>query len=327
MYKLSENLKNKLDDRQEAAQSHLLSQFVVVPHWKYEMKLCRPAMERQPFFIDCLTKPEEEIMTTRRLEAGDVISLERPYSQLLSRTHIYERCTYCLTNRKYLSMIPCGHCSSAMFCNLYCYKMATKMFHGIECSCIDGLFNFLPDCMYLGLRTALISLNECNGSLEEYRCMLMRCFRNDDDSFEVNATSSNQSFNEMVFVIIHNMVRTYQFSLPHHIATAVLMKKLRSKFQSIFDQDPNTAIVLSTSIFHLIQVSMEHGIQLEETAFSSGDGVGNDITIYGCGLFPFASNFTFSCSPNVLFLNNNGIMAGIALHPIYKDTEIRPGLM
>lgn len=327
-HKLSNCLKSKLDDRQQAATTHTrTSKLVPKPFPMYDMRLCRPPMERQPFFINCLTKKVSgEIVTNEPLVTGDVISLEKPYSQLLSQSHIYERCTYCLTNKKYLSMIPCMLCSSAMFCNPFCYTMAQKIFHSFECSMIDGLYHFLPDTMYLGLRTVFVSMNECNGSLNGYRNMLRRCFNDKTNSFYINTISSDRSFNEMVFSIIHNLSRSSTFLMQHHLATAVLMKKLKAI--SVFNRDPKFDTVLSTAIFHMIRVSIEKSIVLEETAFNGDiDSVGNDLTIYGCGLFPFASNFTLSCAPNVLFINTNGVISGIALHPIRSDEVIQPGIM
>lgn len=327
---LPDFLNLKLDRRQQAATSNLLSKLVLDPYRASNMKLCKPPMPRQPFFINCLTKESRsnQISTTVPLMAGEVISLEKPYSQILRQSHVYERCTYCLTNKKFMSMIPCRFCSSAMFCNQYCYGMAQKIFHGFECSIIDGLFHFLPNSMYLGLRTVFIALNECNGQLDEYKNMLKRCFDDDGmDSFEIDATTNDRSFNEMVFLIIHNLKRSFTFSMQQYLATAVLMEKLNSKFRAVFNDDRDFHIVLSTSIFHMFQVSTENSILLEETAFTAGDGVGNDLTIYGCGLFPFASNFRPSCAPNVLFLNDNGLCSGVVLRPIKANEAIVPGIM
>lgn len=178
--------------------------------------------------------------------------------------------------------------------------------------------------MYLGLRTVFISLDECNGSSDEYRNMLRRCYENEADSFDVNATSSSRSFNEMVFCIVHNLERSFAFSMQHHLATAVLMRRLKSSEH--FDHDKSFELVLSTAIFHMIQVSMENSVLLEETAFAGSDE-GNDLTIYGCGLFPFASNLKLSCAPNVLLLNNNGSLSGVVIRPIKSGGVISAGMM
>lgn len=326
-YGLPDHLISKLNERQRKAVKNLLLKHVLEPCRTNYLKLCRPSMPRQPFFINCLTKESDQIFTREPLSAGDVISLEKPYSQILRQSHIYERCTYCLTNKKYMSMVPCMDCSSAMFCDQYCYGMAKAIFHGFECSIIDGLFDFLTDSMYLGLRTVFIALNKCHGLLDEYENMLKRCYRDDDtDSFEINTKSSEQGFDEMVFLIIHNLKRSFSFSMEQHLATAVLMEKLEPQFRHIFNDDQRFGIVLSTSIFHMLQVSTENSIMLEETA-STGDGVGNDLTIYGCGLFPFASNFRPSCAPNVLFININGLFSGIVIRPIKANHAIVPGIM
>lgn len=320
-YKLPEYLKVKLDQRQEAAVTHLLSKLVVKPKCTYDMRMCRPTIARQPFFINCLSQKSNQIFTNEPLLAGDVISLERPYSQILRQSHIYERCTYCLTNKKYLSMIPCKRCTSAMFCSQFCYLC----FHSIECPIIDGLYYLLPEFMYLGLRTVLVTLTEC-GTTDEYRKLLLRCFSNGAESFDINTTTTNRTFQEMVFLIIHNLNRSWSFSLQHHLATAVLMEQLKLNSKPILDIDRNLEELLSTSIFHMIQVSMENSVLLEETALTS-NCVDDDVTIYGCGLFPFASNFNFSCAPNVLFVNCSGIFSGIVIRPIKAGESILPSIM
>lgn len=112
----SERLEKKLSLRQTKAQYALLTRGYIPPKENI-LELKRPANESQPFFVNCLSKQDESIITSKVLYAGDVVSSEKPYCRILSQSHIYERCTYCLTNKNYLSMISCRNCSSAMFCN------------------------------------------------------------------------------------------------------------------------------------------------------------------------------------------------------------------
>lgn len=321
-YLLPDRIKLKLDQRQQAAVTQFLSKYVT--YNDYKPKLCRPPMQRQPFFIDCLTKQSNQILTKEALAAGDIISLETPYSQVLAHSHIYERCTYCLTNKKFMSMIPCLHCTSAMFCNQKCYTLAQKLFHHFECPIIDGLFYFLPDSMYLGLRTVFININHCKCSPYEYRDMLERCQNNDNDPFHMNIRTGNRSNNEMVFSIIHNMSRSFSYSTRHYMAVTILMNKLTS-YSGLGSDDPTFFMTLTMSILQMLQVSTENRILLEETDFT-GD-VGNDVTVYGCGLFPFGSTLKLSCAPNVLFLSCNGTLAGVVIRPIKPGLPILPGLM
>lgn len=325
-HKLPDKFKARVDHRQEAAVTHLLSKLAIEAKCTYNMKLCRPPRQRQPFLIDCLSKEYNLMLTKEALAAGDVISLEKPYCQILRSSHIYERCTYCLKNNKYMSMIPCTVCTSAMFCNQYCYEMARQFFHGFECCIIDGLYHFLPDFIYLGLRATLMTLSGCG--IVNYRRLLLKCFSKERDPFEVNVTKDNKIYQELIYLAIHNLKRSRSFSIQHHLATAVLMGQLTSNFRPLFDKNPGFKTILAASLFHMIQVSMENGVLLEETA-SVGDHVDDDddITIYGCALFPFGSTFKLSCAPNVLFVNRSGMLTGIVIRPIKAGEAIKPGLM
>lgn len=211
-----------------------------------------------------------------------------------------------------------------MFCNETCREMADKMFHRYECSIIDGLFDFLPESMHLGLRAVFTSLYECNGSMDEYFNRMMRCFENDSDPFDVDITQGN---NDKLFEIIYNLTRSFDFSMAHHVATVVVAEKLKSKFDWLFNCNDLIADMFSVSIFHMLQISQESGIPLEEIAFSNYGDVGNDVNVYGRGLFPFASSFKISCAPNVLLLNDNGTLVGFALRTIYANEAIVPGIM
>lgn len=56
---------------------------------------------------------------------------------------VYDYCSYCLTRTQVL--IPCHHCSKALFCSKYCMAKAVEKYHRIECPLMEYLVSLEPE--------------------------------------------------------------------------------------------------------------------------------------------------------------------------------------
>lgn len=93
----------------------------------------------------------------RILFVGDVIAIEKPFSKCIQNKSEYSRCANCL-KPNYLHLLPCGHCTRAMFCSESCRQQGWLRFHKYECKIIDGIFSLFNKIMVIAIRTALYSL-------------------------------------------------------------------------------------------------------------------------------------------------------------------------
>lgn len=87
----------------------------------YRPKLAYAANKKVPFIIDALKWQVSEelgrhVITERKLNAGDIIAFEEPYSTCIMPGFRYKRCANCLLERQHL-LIPCRSCTQTMFCS------------------------------------------------------------------------------------------------------------------------------------------------------------------------------------------------------------------
>lgn len=107
------------------------------------------------------------IVTTRNVEPGEILVIEKPYSTILMPEEIYTHCSHCL--QVHWAMIPCEFCIYAMYCSHKCKKEAYKQYHDVECT-VTG---YLLDLDYnkrslFSMRLAILALREA-GSIETLR--------------------------------------------------------------------------------------------------------------------------------------------------------------
>lgn len=139
-------------------------------------KLSYKRNERIPFIIDGLElktseKYGRQIVTTRPLKVGDVISIESPFLKVLNSNCTYNYCNFCL-NDNLMDLIPCEKCSSSMFCNEKC-KTAANSYHQYECTYLGALQKLGHH--YLALRSFFKALSIVDGSIEELETIFNEC--------------------------------------------------------------------------------------------------------------------------------------------------------
>lgn len=107
------------------------------------------------------------VVATRKINPGDIISIEKPYSLMLTPDKVYTHCTNCL--EVCWANIPCDYCIYAMYCSEKCKSTAWASYHDIECPihpCLHKLDFTKLDLMCL--RLILQAMRETN-SIQELR--------------------------------------------------------------------------------------------------------------------------------------------------------------
>lgn len=73
----------------------------------------------------------KHIVTTRNLNVGQTVIVEEAFGSAADTDQNYVRCCNCFES--VASLIPCKHCSAAMFCSAKCYNEGHEKFHLFEC--------------------------------------------------------------------------------------------------------------------------------------------------------------------------------------------------
>jgi tetratricopeptide (TPR) repeat protein len=82
--------------------------------WHF-FKLSHPANEKIPYIIDCIELRQSKrygrhLIATQRLEAGDIIAIERPFYKYIMNSSRHTNCANCLKSEK-LNLFPCCACN------------------------------------------------------------------------------------------------------------------------------------------------------------------------------------------------------------------------
>lgn len=120
------------------------------------------------------------VVTTRHIEPGEILAVEKPYSLILATENMYTHCAHCL--RIAWSSIPCEHCVFVLYCSKNCKELAWKNYHDIECPVTGLLLNLEMNKLGLfsmrltilavrefgnlkNLKDELIQVDSCKGNL------------------------------------------------------------------------------------------------------------------------------------------------------------------
>uniref|UniRef100_A0A182P4Z7 MYND-type domain-containing protein n=1 Tax=Anopheles epiroticus TaxID=199890 RepID=A0A182P4Z7_9DIPT len=85
-----------------------------------------------------LSEDRRCLITTRYMEAGEKVLLEKPFVLVVEPELAYQRCDYCAATKKH-SLIPCKGCTAVMYCNEECQAQAFQRYHQFECEIVDDL--------------------------------------------------------------------------------------------------------------------------------------------------------------------------------------------
>lgn len=126
-----------------------------IPH------LVLPPNESVPFIAEYLEPKVDEygqvyVITNHDLKKGQIIAIEESFCTVVPPHLTYERCSMCL---RWLSgiVIPCTHCTIAIFCSEECHIRATTGYHRFECPLVAFLSTAIG---YPSVRLALRTITE-----------------------------------------------------------------------------------------------------------------------------------------------------------------------
>ena len=73
------------------------------------------------------------------IKPGEIILVEKPYASVLLPEYRWSHCQHCMSRT--ISVVPCLHCSAALYCCEACRDEAWATYHRAECRCLDLIFS------------------------------------------------------------------------------------------------------------------------------------------------------------------------------------------
>ena len=82
-------------------------------------KLSHPQNKKVPTIVDCISlqvnkKYGRHIVTNRSLAVGDIIAIDEPFSKILKKEFLHQRCCQCFKSNNF-DLLPCSGCTEGKF--------------------------------------------------------------------------------------------------------------------------------------------------------------------------------------------------------------------
>lgn len=100
--------------------------------------------------------------------SGELLIKEKAVVSYLYLNEVYDYCSCCLIRTRIL--IPCHHCSKALFCSKYCMVKAMEQYHRIECPLMEYFAGLEPEDQHVQyiMRLACFLSSQVGGILWNY---------------------------------------------------------------------------------------------------------------------------------------------------------------
>ncbi|XP_058448675.1 SET and MYND domain-containing protein 4-like [Malaya genurostris] len=296
-----------------------------------EPKLCSKPNPKIPFISDCLELEKNDrfgrhLVTNKKLNPGDFVVIEKPFSKMLLPNLRYMNCDYCLED-KFLILIPCHHCSITMFCSEMCQQKAYQSYHRIECPIIKHLHKLFPLKVLVPLRTTIMAISSFDYDLQDLLEHVETLGESSLNSFDLDWTKLQA---KQVYSTIHMLATNQNLRTPNEmiqltvlcIATSEVLLNytpLRSFCGNIESHRDLIRIIL----FRHLQISSVNSCSINRVNYYPHGTERFKENYIGGGLFPILSMLNNSCAPNITRIPlPNGRIAAIVLRPIDKDGQL-----
>lgn len=285
--------------------------------------------EKVPFIANCIDMKESKefgryIVANRDLKVGQVVAIEDGFCTLTLPCVRYQRCANCLDECE-LSLTPCEHCTSTMFCSDECATEAFDNFHKYECPIIDFMYKMFNSIQLSAIRVSLCALTSFDSVTDLLR------FTNDSTNETINAFTLDYSYDPMpkseLYKPIHTLEtnqekRTTADLFQRAVVTAVIQKALleNTPLRELLQRGDEINL-LTELIFRHLQTASTNFHRLETLANTMDPNNLDDVS-YGSGAYGFCSLINHACSPNIVRLPIGRRISVFVLRPIKAGEQL-----
>ncbi|XP_053683937.1 SET and MYND domain-containing protein 4 [Sabethes cyaneus] len=294
-------------------------------------KLCNKPNRLVPHVSDCLELKEDDkfgryLITNRNLCAGDLVVIEKPFSFLLAAKLRYLNCDFCQKDR-FLTLIPCSHCTVTMFCSEICRQKAQQGYHRIECPGIRNMQQLFTKVILMAMRTTTTAIATFNFDLNEMQKHLQSIENLSVNPFQLdwNTISAKEIYNTIHKLATNQNLRTAsdltQRSVYAIILSDILLNK--SPLKHICGSNESHSDLIRNLLFHHAQTAPVNMHSMMYMDYCPEENEQFQQAPLGCGSFPILSNINHSCAPNLVRITlPNGHVAALINRPIKKGDQL-----
>ncbi|XP_006618436.1 SET and MYND domain-containing protein 4-like isoform X3 [Apis dorsata] len=329
--KMSLDNKKKLNEKLKSIKNMLPSQKFKKEKFMKQAPL--PKIKTHNIEVPCASdaitikyndKYGRHIVATRKINPGEVIAIEKPYSLILTPDNIHTHCSNCLEVS--WANIPCEHCTYAMYCSEECKAMEWKKYHDIECAIFPSMLkmNFVKLDLF-SLRLAIQAVREAT-SIQELRKELEEVDSCEDPrtkGFSKNGMFLSDKYRSLLGLITNTEKRSVQDLFRRSLDASFILYFLATcsnMFGSPLKKDLSILIKNDNVIF-VGGLILRHQQLIPSNIHSFSEECGLDAVERGIAAMPFFSLINHSCNPNILRHSRSNYMIIYVIFPIKKGEQ------
>ncbi|XP_006618434.1 SET and MYND domain-containing protein 4-like isoform X1 [Apis dorsata] len=330
--KMSLDNKKKLNEKLKSIKNMLPSQKFKKEKFMKQAPL--PKIKTHNIEVPCASdaitikyndKYGRHIVATRKINPGEVIAIEKPYSLILTPDNIHTHCSNCLEVS--WANIPCEHCTYAMYCSEECKAMEWKKYHDIECAIFPSMLkmNFVKLDLF-SLRLAIQAVREAT-SIQELRKELEEVDSCEDPrtkGFSKNGMFLSDKYRSLLGLITNTEKRSVQDLFRRSLDASFILYFLATcsnMFGSPLKKDLSILIKNDNVIF-VGGLILRHQQLIPSNIHSFSEECGLDAVERGIAAMPFFSLINHSCNPNILRHSRSNYMIIYVIFPIKKGEQL-----
>ncbi|XP_076242049.1 protein-lysine N-methyltransferase SMYD4 isoform X2 [Calliopsis andreniformis] len=265
------------------------------------------------------------VVAARKINPGEVIVVEKPYSLLLTPDNTHTHCSNCLEVS--WANIPCNYCTYTMYCSEECRAAEWKQFHDVECSVFPSMLkmNFSKSDL-LCLRLAIQAVRE-SPSIQELREELKEIDSCDDPrvkGFSKNRIFESNKYRSLLGLVTNTEKRSVQDLFARSVTasfTLYFLATCTDMFGSPLQQDLST-LVKNTDVTFVGGLILRHKQMIPCNFHSFSEERGLEAAERGVAVMPFCSLINHSCSSNILRHSKSNHIVIYTIYPIEKGEQV-----
>ncbi|CAK9801439.1 SET and MYND domain-containing protein 4 [Anthophora plagiata] len=265
------------------------------------------------------------IVATRNISPGEVLTIEKPYSFLLTPKNVHTHCSYCL--EVYWALIPCDHCVYATYCSEKCKAAAWEKYHDIECAIVPHMLkrDYFTKLDIFSLRLTIQTVREAT-SIKDLRKELEEVDSSDPltKGFSKDGTFPSDKYRSVLGLATNTEKRSVADLFRKTLDSAFILYYLTtctSMFGIISKKDLSEVIKnLDATFVGGLILRYEQVVPTNIHSFAEGCGL--ELVERGLVTLPFLSLANHSCCPNITRQCMSTHVIAYAVYPIKEGEQV-----